>query len=466
MKTKAETRGLLQNFLIYVHTQFNTKIQTIRTDNGQEFNMPIFYQDHGIIHQTTCVETPEQNGRVERKHQHLLNVARSLLFQSKLPLTYWTDCILTSTHIINRTPSFILHHQTPYQLLFNKPPTYNHLKVLGCLCYASTLTHNRGKFHPRATKCIFLSYPPHTKGYKLLDLTTCKTFISRNIYFHESTFPSIPNTVHTPLVFPTFPQFFDTFTPTPSQSTPLHSDLPITSAPPTATLPQDTTSQPRRSTRPKHPPPYLQQYYCGHMTQIPSVNPSSSTCSIPGTQYSLLSFLSTSQLSLHHRAFTSSVSLVFEPKTYNQARSIPHWQQAMTTKIKALEHNHTWDLVLLPYNKSVIGCKWVYKIKFQADGQVERYKARLVAKGYTQQEGIDFFDTYSPVAKMTTVRVFLTIAAVNNWHLHQLDVDNAFLHGDLHEEVYMQLPPGYSTPHDPRVCKLKKSLYGLKQASR
>ena len=138
----------------------------------------------------------------------------------------------------------------------------------------------------------------------------------------------------------------------------------------------------------------------------------------------------------------------------------------MTNEIIAFEQNQTWDLVLLPYNKSAIGCKWIYKVKFQADGKVERYKARLVAKGYTQQEGIDFFDTYSPVAKMTTIRVFLTIVAVNNWHLHQLDVDNAFLHGDLHEEVCMQLPPDYSTPHDRRVCKLKKSIYGLKQASR
>ena len=137
-----------------------------------------------------------------------------------------------------------------------------------------------------------------------------------------------------------------------------------------------------------------------------------------------------------------------------------------SNEIIALELNQTWDLVLLPHNKSITGCKWIYKVKFQADGKVECYMARLVAKGYTQQEGIDFFDTYSLVAKMTTVRVFLTIVAVNNWHLHQLDVDNAFLHGDLHEEIYMQLPLGYSTPYDPHVCKLKKSIYSLKQASR
>ncbi|XP_073268340.1 uncharacterized protein [Populus alba] len=276
--------------------------------------------------------------------------------------------------------------------------------------------------------------------------------------------------VHTPLVFPDYPQHFDPFPCRPSNTTLHDSVVPTTipiqpSVPHISTLPPPLT-QLRKSERTKHPPTYLTQYYCGHMAQIASATPDSSPCFLPGKPYSILSYLSTSHLSLPHCAFTSSVSSIYEPKTYKQASSIPHWQHAMTNEITALEKNQTWDLVILPPNKTVIGCKWVYKVKFQADGQVERYKARLVAKGYTQQEGIDFFDTFSPVAKITTVRVLLTIAAANNWHLHQFDVDNAFLHGDLHEEVFMQLPPSYSNHNDPRVCKLKKSIYGLKQASR
>ncbi|RVW34543.1 Retrovirus-related Pol polyprotein from transposon RE1 [Vitis vinifera] len=114
----------------------------------------------------------------------------------------------------------------------------------------------------------------------------------------------------------------------------------------------------------------------------------------------------------------------------------------MQHELTALELNKTWKLVTLPKNKRTIGCKWVFKVKYKADGTIERHKARLVAKGYTQQEGFDLFDTFSHVAKITSIRLLLVVAAVKQWHLHQLNVNNAFLHGDLHEEVYMELPPG------------------------
>ena len=134
-------------------------------------------------------------------------------------------------------------------------------------------------------------------------------------------------------------------------------------------------------------------------------------------------------------------------------------------EIEALKANGTWTLITLAKGKKPIGCKWVYKIKYRSYGTIERYNARLVAKGYTQIEGMDYQETFSPAAKLITVHCIMAIAAARNWTLHQLDVQNAFLHGDLAKEVYMLPPPGYSRHGENLVCRLNKSLYGLKQAS-
>jgi hypothetical protein len=161
----------------------------------------------------------------------------------------------------------------------------------------------------------------------------------------------------------------------------------------------------------------------------------------------------------------SAVLSLHEPHTYREACTNPLWQQAMTEELQALEKTHTWDLVDLPRGKSAIGCKWVYKIKTKSDGTIERYKARLVAKGYAQEYGIDYEETFAPVARITSVRSLLAIAAVHQWPLFQMDVKNVFLNGDLTEEVYMQAPPGYSD-YPNKVCLLRRALYGLKQAPR
>lgn len=156
-----------------------------------------------------------------------------------------------------------------------------------------------------------------------------------------------------------------------------------------------------------------------------------------------------------------------KPKSFNQASKLPQWQQAMQTEFSALMRNNTWQLVPPPPNSNIVGCKWVYKIKYKVDGSIERYKSRLVAKGFHQEEGIDYFDTFSPVIKPTTIRLVLSIALTKGWPLHQLDINNAFLNGDLNEQVFMEQPKGFVHPQYPNhVCLLKKALYGLKQAPR
>ena len=139
----------------------------------------------------------------------------------------------------------------------------------------------------------------------------------------------------------------------------------------------------------------------------------------------------------------------------------------MDKEIEALEVNNTWTLAPLPPSKFAIGYKWVYRVKYLPDGTIERYKARLVAKCFTQKYGLDYSETFFPVAKLVSVRIVLSLAAVKGWFLHQMDVNNAFLHGELLEDVDMCLPPGFHSKGEHHlVCKLNKSLYGLKQASR
>jgi histone deacetylase 1/2 len=154
-----------------------------------------------------------------------------------------------------------------------------------------------------------------------------------------------------------------------------------------------------------------------------------------------------------------------EPTLAFQALQDPKWKMAMDTEYDALIHNQTWHLVPKPKGKNIIGCKWVYKVKRKADGSIDRYKARLVAKGYKQRYIIDYEDTFSPMVKAATIRIILSVAVSLGWSLRQLDVQNAFLHGILNEEVYMYQPPGYANKSHPSyVCRLDKALYGLKQA--
>ncbi|GKE96769.1 ribonuclease H-like domain-containing protein, partial [Tanacetum coccineum] len=181
-------------------------------------------------------------------------------------------------------------------------------------------------------------------------------------------------------------------------------------------------------------------------------------------KFGIEKYVGYSKLNSENYCFITQLNKTREPKSYFEAVKYPHWTDAMNQEMNALLRNSTWEMVELPESRKAIGSKWIYKIKFRSSGEMDRYKARLVAQGFGLKEGIDYEETFSPVVKMVTVRCLLNIVVSMSWPVFQLDVNNAFLYGDLEEVVYMKPPEGFFFPSDNKVYRLKKSLWGLKQA--
>ena len=294
----------------------------------------------------------------------------------------------------------------------------------------------------------------------MFDLDSQITFLSRDVVFHESSFPFALDdspqfvTLIPLLVFPSTPSFESLIVPLsiPSPSLPIYDDTIVQIHQdfdeevhefPDANDVSDAPTQLailRRFAKLTKPPFYLNAYHCN---QVKSATIPSSSNHVSGTSHPLHSYLSYTNLSSSYKSFCCAISSIIEPTFYHQAVGNPKWQVAMDAEISALEANHTWTVTFLPPGKKPIGCKWVYRVKYKLDGSVERYKVRLVAKGFTQKEGLDYIDTFSPIAKMVSVKAVLAMVAMKGWFLSQIYVNNAFLHGDLHEEVCTSLPLGF-----------------------
>lgn len=191
MRMKSDVVVLIRAFLTLIKTQFSASIKVIRSNNGLEFfnsQCSSLFTSLGIIHQSSCVYTPQQNGVAERKHMHLLEMARALRFQAHAPLKFWGDCILTAGFLINRLPSSVLSGKSPYERFHGVPPSFDHLKVFGCLCYATKVNFS-DNFFSKVIPAVFMGYSDTKKGYKLYSISTSTFFISRDVSFNESIFP-------------------------------------------------------------------------------------------------------------------------------------------------------------------------------------------------------------------------------------------------------------------------------------
>ncbi|XP_074315635.1 uncharacterized protein LOC141651839 [Silene latifolia] len=313
------------------------------------------------------------------------------------------------------------------------------------------------------------------KGWKVYDIETDSILVSRDVVFYENIFlfPKLnaPTITTAPIQFPSDELPSEEFVSVdePIVTEPIATE-PIASEPANTTPESPPVSAPisdlGRGQRLKFPNSRLSGYVLDSINSPSPPDSPTSPSSSSGTPYTLANYVTCHKFSSRHKQFLAAITTSVEPTSFKMAMQDDGWCQAMQEEIDALEQNGTWDLAELPPNKKALGCRWVYKIKYKSDDSIERLKARLVVFGNHQVEGIDYGETFAPVVKMVTIRTFLAVAAIKNWELHQMDVHNAFLHGDITEEVYMKLPPGFSRGHDGKVCRLKKSLYGLRQAPR
>ena len=409
--SKSQIPQLIIDFVKYAFTQFHKTVKIIRSDNGSEFTnhvLKTFCSNTGTLQQFSCAHTPQQNGTVERKHQHLLNVARSLRFQANLPISFWGDCVLTATHLINLLPTPVLNYKSPYEVLFQKPPDYNSLKAFGCLCYISDLYSMPDKFQPKTLRCVFLGYPFNKKGYRVMDLSTKKCYVSRDIKFVENQFPF--HDIHanpkssTHHMFPYSP-FHELFPTDNSLNIPELESQSSDSAQPDH---HNSTEQPStelvtipisRPTRIRKAPEKFKDYTGLPISTLPSADIVSGKHLAANCTYPLNDYMSYQHFSPSYTKFLCATAAIPVPYTYKQASQDSNWLKAMKLEIHAMESTNTWELVPRPANKHIVDCKWVFQIKYLPDGTIDRYKARLVAKGFTQTYGLIFLKPLPPLRR-------------------------------------------------------------------
>ena len=359
--------------------------------------------------------------------------------ETKLPMKMWGEAVRHSVYILNRVPTRALSKLTPYEARYERKPNLKFIRVFGCLAYMKTPDKGVRKLDDRSKRVINLGKEPGTKGYRLYDPENDKVFVSRDVTFEE--LESWPwNETDSESKMPEYfaVQFADE-SDDENQSQPVEEN-------------EENFTQGDVLLTPNH------------QTNVTHLNPENYDDNTEPRRSRLLRDIYEETEEIRDELNLMGVD---EPGNFKQAVKDDNWKQAMEREMESIEENETWELTRLPPGQKIIGLKWVYKLKRDADGRIIRYKARLVAKGYAQEQGVDYDKVYASVTRLETVRLLLALSAKKNWEVHHLDVKTAFLNGDIKEDVYVAQPEGFEKAgKEGFVYKLKKALYGLCQAPR
>lgn len=467
LKEKGDVFERFKAFKLLVEKQYDATIKILRSDNGGEYlsdEFKRFLQSSGMLHQLTVPYSPHQNGVAERSNRTLMEMARTMLIYANLDHRYWTDALLTATYLKNRCPHKSVHAKTPFEALTGQKPDVTHLRVFGCEAYPLVPQGLKGKLDSKTKKGIFVGYGHANgiKGYRILDTTTGRIVISKNVAFNEegqgfNTSSSVNVNDET------------------SQLTAVvnKEDLVLEGDTSEDGESPETGSIASGPEGAIDPDPHQQDQQDN--PEVPQPSPDNRPA-MRNKFGKILLYKRQRKPRFPAEAVVANALLagaevvVDEPLTVTEALTGPEaekWSEAIKVEMDSIQKNDVFDLTTLPPGRKAIGSKWVFRVKRDSEGQTERYKARLVAKGFSQKEGVDFQETFAPVAKFSSIRVLLAIATEKGYDVHQMDVKTAFLNGDLEEEIFMEQPEGVvEKGKEHLVWRLRKSLYGLKQAPR
>jgi hypothetical protein len=488
MKRKSEVYQLFEKYQRRSESIHDSKIVEFQSDNGREYMNDKFttqFDKCGILHRRTVPGCPSQNGKAERINQTLLNVVRCLLYRSGVPLYFWAEALQTATFLRNLSPSTSVDNQIPFELWHGAEVTLKflkRLKIFGCQAWA--YTNDGSKLSPRAVECVFLGYPEGVKGWKLYSLKDQKIILSRSVHFNEGKFPFLDRKR-----IAGTPERMDLLTSKEEEDSEEDgTDSESEEGNQTDSEDQETEEENDYDEVPAHEeedqevvlqmegvqvPPVLIPPALGAEEQYsPHRAGGNEGGNIPVPRRSTRERVEKKPCTLPCCMIAKKYDVNIKiPTSLQEALNSPEsedWIAAMLEEMNVIWKMNTYDIVRKEKNMNIVGCKWVFTAKRNHSGAIVKLKARLVARGYAQIEGLDFDDTYSPVMRKRCLRILIALAVENDWEIHQVDIVSAYLNSPIDVPVYMEQPPYFDKEYDPKsfVCKLSKSLYGLKQSGR
>jgi hypothetical protein len=457
LKSKDEVFSKFKEFKALIENLFERKIKILRSDNGGEYTSKEFVnfcKDVGIKRELTTPYNPQQNDVAERKNRTIMEVVKNMIYDQDLPMCLWAEAAMAVVYGQNRLSHSALGLKTPEEMFTGKKPEVIHLKIFGCPVFIHIRKEKRNKLDPSGKKGIFVGYCEVSKAFRIYIPSHHHIEISRDVTFDEDAALKKSKLCQLEEVYEEEPVIPNTaMREVPRAAEPVREVV---------TSPDEELLEDHDIVEVQEPP---------QMTTLHKRKPTLARELIQdGEKYGVPQ--GTTRQVKRPKPFSSYTALMCdlleeEPTCFEESIQRKEWTDAMTEEYQSIMKNEVWEIVPRPKNKDVVSSRWLFKIKHATDGIIEKYKARFVARGFSQKEGIHYEKTFAPVARYTSIRTIIALAAKMKWKLHQMDMKTAFLNGVIEEEVYIEQPQRFEVEdRKSHVCRLKKALYGLKQAPR